>query len=441
MSPGQPPQPETMAVNALRGRPARRHETHARSILQRMERRLGITISGVALLGVFAIAWAIGRRLGSRPVLALAYGLLLLIGLAMVLARRRVVIDVGRSKIPGRVREGQEVEVELSLTARRRVSTIMLEEVLPEHLGGPVRFPIPALSKGADLSCSYSFTPNRRGKYSVGPLVAEWSDPFGLTSRRLVLDDPIAIMVHPTTELVHDRMFTRAWEDPPIRPPLSKKWPIGFEFYGMRDYVSGDDPRRIVWRATARSLDLKTGIGRYLVREAEQGITDRVQIFLDTDRTAHSPGETSETFELSVRAAASLGVKHLNDGFAVSVNTNGGPPLSTLRGRRAKIELLDRLAVVEREGVRLTSALDRLMVGRGGRSHNLVVTPHIDRDAAIRLRVILDRGTSVLLVLVLWEDTDPATLQRAGALGCEVVEITTGAPLERVFRHALAGRR
>ena len=58
----------------------------------------------------------------------------------------------------------------------------------------------------------------------------------------------------------------------------------------MRDYVPGDDPRRIVWRATARTLDPVSGTGRYLVRESEQGITDRVLLLIDTDRAQHSPG-------------------------------------------------------------------------------------------------------------------------------------------------------
>lgn len=410
-------------------------------LLARLERRIGLTATGMVLIAVAATGWAVGRSIASRPVLVMAYGLLLLVGIAWLLGRRAVRFDVGRSKVPTRVREGQLVGVELSLRARRRVTTVVLEEILPQHLGGAVRFPIPALRGGVEVTHGYSFVPRRRGRYAVGPLIAEWSDPFGITRRRVALDEPVPIIVHPSTEPVHDRVISRAWEDPPIRPPVSKRWPTGFEFYGLRDYVSGDDPRRIVWRATARSLDLVTGTGRYLVREAEQGITDRVNIFLDTDRGTHSPGETSETFETAVRAAASLGVKHLKDGFAVSVNTNGACVAAGLRGRRAEIELLDRLAGVERESASLATALERLMLDRSGRSHNVVITPHIDRDTAMRLRLVLDRGTSVLLALLLWEDTDPVTIQRAGTLGCGVVEITAGAALEKVFRQAVGGRR
>lgn len=411
-------------------------------ILAWVEQRLGITPTGLALLGLAVVGWAVGRRFASKPVLVLAYGLVLLMGVAWLAGRRKVALTVGRSKVPTRVREGQRVDVELSLTARRRLSTIVLEELLPAQFGTAKRFPLTALRSGQELTRSYTFIPRRRGKYDVGPLVAEWSDPFGLTHRRVVLDVPAPIIVHPSTELVHDRVITRAWDDPPIRPPVSKPWPTGFEFYGMRDYVSGDDPRRIVWRATARTLDLKTGTGRYLVRESEQGVTDRVNIFIDTNQSSHSPGDTSTTFEQAVRAAASLGAKHLKDGFGVSVWGNSGGIAVGLRGRRAQLKLLDQLASLGREEVPLVTALDRLMLERSGRIHNIVITPEIDRPAASRLRFILERGTHVLLSLLVWEETDPATPQRAGMLGCGVVEISAGVSLERVFsRQAIGGRR
>jgi uncharacterized protein (DUF58 family) len=121
-----------------------------------------------------------------------------------------------------------------------------------------------------------------------------------------MIAEPYELLVHPRVENVSDRPLTRQFEDPPIRPPVSKPWPSGLEFYGMREYAPGDDLRRIVWRAYART-------GKLMVREAEQGITDRITIVLSTDRGAHSRDAEglSESFEAGVRAAASLGVKHL----------------------------------------------------------------------------------------------------------------------------------
>jgi uncharacterized protein (DUF58 family) len=240
-------------------------------------------------------------------------------------------------------------------------------------------------------------------------------------------------VVHPSIEPVHDRVISREWEDPPVRPPVSKPWPTGFEFYGMRDYVNGDDPRRIVWRKTAQSLDLETGEGRYLVRESEQGITDRVTIVLDTDAEHHSPGEVSETLEMAVRAAASLGKQHLDDGFSVSLEVNSKRMAADLRGKRSQIPLFDELARVEREKAPLAGVLDRLLAGGRRNSHFVVITPHLERAVATRLRLLLQRQVSMLLVLALWEDTDPLVIHNAGAVGCNVVELTPKVAMDRAF--------
>lgn len=412
-----------------------------RGVLGWIERRLGLTPAGVAVsLGATASIW-LAVTLGSRALMLLAYGALLTVGLAWVLGRRTLDVVATRSDLPSRVRQGQTVDVTLQLTARSRLATLVIEESLPAAVGEPRRVAVPLLAAGRTLEHSYRLLPRRRGAYDVGPLLAEWSDPFGLTRRRRTLLDATPILVHPAVERVADRVSSRAWEDPPIRPPVSKPWPTGFEFYGMRDYVFGDDPRRIVWRATARTLDLDTGDGRYLVREAEQGITDLVKVFLDTDVRSHDAGDPSESFETLVRAAASIGVHHLEEGFALSVDTNAALVEPYLRGRRSQVRLLDRLAAMEPEQARLSGALDRLLVGgNGGSTHNVVLTPHLDADTTTRLRLLLDRGRSILLVLLVGDDPDPVVLHRAGSLGCPLVELRPNTPFGPAFRRMVAAR-
>jgi uncharacterized protein (DUF58 family) len=406
-------------------------------VLDAIERRVGLTPSGLAVIGVAIVGWVLARIIGSRAMFLLVYGMLLVVILAVLAGRRRLSVEATRSQLPTRMREGQVVEVGLRLVARRRLTTLVLAEELHPHLGASVFVPVPVLAAGRDVEHTYTISPRLRGVYRVGPLVATWSDPFGLTRRRLVIAEPEQIIVHPRTELVSDRVISREWEDPPIRPPISKPWPTGFEFYGMRDYASGDDPRRIIWRATARTLDLESGTGRYLVREAEQGITDRVTIVLDTDTRHHSPGGVSETFELAVRTVASLGARHLRDGFSVTIEANAARIAARMRGARARIPLLDALARANRDRVPLASALDRIVVDPRRNAHNVVVTGDLDEDSARRIRLLLDIGLTVQIVLVEWDEFDPRAAHRAAALGCNVVEVEAGAPLEAVFRKVL----
>lgn len=403
------------------------------SVMGWIERHVGITPSGLLLLGLTAIALTVGRLVGSTTLYMLAYGVLLVLGVSWTMGRRKLAVEAGRTDLPTRVREGQRVDVELSLVAHRRISTIVLEEELRDPLGNPVRVPVPLLPAGQDVRHPYTFSPKRRGVYLVGPLVAEWSDPFGLTKRREVLAEATELTVHPTTERLTDRITQREWEDPPIRPPHSKPWPTGFEFYGMRDYVRGDDPRRIIWRKTAQMMDAN-GDGRYLVKESEQGITDRVNLLLDTSREHHTTGTPSQSFELAVRIAASLGAQHLHDGFSVTIDTNGARLVARLRGRAKRITLLDDLARIDTETVAFDQAIERLLIDPGRLAHNIVITPHIEQRTAARLRLLVDRGVSLLIVHLMHDDTDPVSLHRAGGLGASIVEVREGQPLDRVFR-------
>ena len=422
-----------MAV-LTRPRAARTVSAHGSELLAAIERRLGVTSVGIALLVLALAGVVVGRWLNSRGVLLLAYGAFIVLGISWLLGRRTLAVVADRSDLPRRVRPGQPVDAQLSLEAKRRISTIIIEEHLDPELGSPVRVPVPLLPAGERVEHPYSFTPRQRGVYKVGPLRAEWNDPFGLTRRRSVIAEGIDIIVHPLVERVSDRITSREWEDPPIRPPVSKPWPTGFEFYGMREYSHGDDPRRIVWRALAQ-------YDKYLVRESEQGITDRVNILLDTEAAIHSPGDPSETFETAVSAVASLASKHLKDGFSVTVDLNSERIARLYRGEGKRLPLLDSLAAVKAEDVALTDALDRLLVDPNRTSHNVVVTTALSQKAASRLRVLLERGVSVLMVLVLWDDTDPMTVHRAGSLGCNVVEVGPGVPLSRVFDNVVGARR
>jgi uncharacterized protein (DUF58 family) len=408
-------------------------------LLAWIERVVGLTSNGVAFGGIAVVGVILGRVLASRTVLLLAYGAMFVLLASFLIGRRKLSVEARRSTLPSRVREGQVVGVDLGLTAKRRLATVLLEETLPALFGRTVRLPIPVLPSGQEVEHPYEFQPRLRGVYEVGPLVATWSDPLGLTRHRMVLAEAVPVIVHPTTQLVHDRVTSREWEDPPVRPPVSKPWPVGFEFYGMRDYVNGDDPRRIVWRKSAQTLDPESDTGRYLVRESEQGITDRVTLLLDTDRRAHSDGEPSDTFELAVRAAASLGVRHLDDGFSLSLMAGTVRLGAEWRGRRSQIPLLDALAKVQTDDASLPDLLDGVLATRRN-SHFVVLTPSISQAAATRLRLVLGSGRSVLLVLLVTEATEPMTLHRAGMLGCPTVELSADVAMDRAFLRAMRMR-
>lgn len=415
----------------LRQRASSAAVTGARLI--RFAERLNLTRTGLVALCLVMGGWWAARAIGSRTMYLIVYAALLTMGLAWVVTRRRLAIEVLRSSLPRRMRVGQLVGVELNITTPRRLTTLMLEEQIPPRLGRPVRIPISSLRPGDVLTHRYTLNPVLRGVYSVGPVTASWSDPFGFTVHRQVLPEPVEIIVHPPTEPVRDRVLTRMWEDPPVRPPVSRAWPVGFEFYGMRDYVPGDDLRRVVWSVLART-------GRIMVRESEQGITDRVVIVLDTGREWHSPGDLSETFEAAVKTVASLGVRHLRDGFSVSLITPECGSPAIFRGARSEIPFLDSLARIEMGTKPLSAASGALLEATRAQPHVLVVTPHLGIADAQQLKLVTDRGLSVVVVHVVWEESDLLSAVRAASAGARVVQIEPGSSLEAIFQHQATAR-
>ena len=399
-------------------------------ITQLVERVTGLTPAGTAVLAGSAAGFVLAKLIGGRALYLLVYAGLALVVASAVTSRRKRRLDAERSTLPTRMRVGQAADVEVTLRAPNRLRAFVIEEHLSPLLGDPVRVAVPSVGGSETFVHTYTVRPALRGVYRLGPLAAEWTDPFGLSRHQQPLADPVEVIVHPATDAIFDRPLTRMWEDPPFRPPVSKPWPQGFEFYGMRDYIPGDDPRRIVWTAAART-------GRLLVRESEQGITDRVTIVIDNERRIHSPGEPSDTFELAVRAVASLGAHNIKQGYSVQLACNDAVLAPELRGGKARILLLDELAKLGLSSEPVHGAIERIIAERRGDTHLCVVSTQFDSRTASRIKLLTDKGMSLIVALVQWDDSDPNASRRAREVGAQVVQVLPGQQLESVFAHAL----
>ena len=397
-----------------------------RALVEAFTSATGITPLGAILLVLAVASWLTGKIVAGRPLYLFAYGMLVVFAIAWVAGRRDMQLEGVRSEGRPRLREGETVDMAVNLTAGRRLTTFVLEERVPESLGSPARVAVETVDAGESIGHSYQLTCRRRGVYELGPLVAKWSDPFGLTQREKVLAEPFEMLVHPSIERVQDRPLTRLFEDPPIRPPISKPWPSGLEFYGMRKYVPGDDLRRIVWRAYART-------GQLMVRESEQGITDKITLLIDNNRRSHAKGDPSDSFEAACRVAASLGVRHLREGYSVTLEFNDQRALPPLRGGNSQMRFLDALARAEMTRHAVNDAIMRLVTDPHRDAHNVFITPHLGKDAAATLKLLVDRGASVLVVALMWQEESEQTLATAASLGCQVVELRPGVPLAEAF--------
>ncbi|MEM1509280.1 MAG: DUF58 domain-containing protein [Thermofilaceae archaeon] len=164
---------------------------------------------------------------------------------------------------------------------------------------------------------SYEIKLPARGSYSLGPIVVSASDPLGLWERVKVMGPATKVVAFPQitgeSGISLRAKYTGVWPG----EVLSKHSGGGTEFYGVREYVYGDELKRINWRATAR-------LARLISNDyVEERVTD---VLLVVDAGFKGILEDSEALELAdveISAAASIAFHLLRTGNRVSLISRG----------------------------------------------------------------------------------------------------------------------
>ncbi|HEY4386660.1 MAG TPA: DUF58 domain-containing protein, partial [Ktedonobacteraceae bacterium] len=137
-----------------------------------------------------------------------------------------------------------------------------------------------------------------RGLHSFGPLQLDSCDPFGWLECNANIPAMETLLVYPLIaplEALGLASFHPFGEHSSQRRLLEDPLRIA----GVRDYVPGDDPRRIHWKATARAGELRSKI-------YEPSSLRRLLILLDIYNNSEELLQADPTIqELSITAAAS----------------------------------------------------------------------------------------------------------------------------------------
>jgi len=277
-----------------------------------------------------------GLLLGRPEPVVLAAPLLLAAAAGLALARPPDV-DVTVRLDRERALEGEEVELEVTVSARRPVAWLDVEVRLPPGLAerrrsgdGPA-----SLRAGATRTYRRRLACQRWGGRLVGHVTMRARDPLGLFTYRDETRQLLPLRVYPRPEAVR-RMLRPAETQAFAGNEVSRLKGDGIEFADIRPFEPGDRVRRINWRASARR-------GQLHVNEMRPERNSDVVIFLDTFTDLPAPGGTS--LEMTVRAAAALVDGYLRRRDRVGLVGFGG----TLRWLRP--------AMGERQLYRLVDAL------------------------------------------------------------------------------------
>lgn len=400
---------------------------------------------------------ALLARNGDVAWLALPFLVYLVLGIAQSPSQQACRLQATRSAVVDRVGELPSVKVGIAL---HNGGEIPVQVAVSDPCQPGMRIAERELRQsavlwpGEEATLRYTFQ-SERGSFAWKTARAVMRTPFGVIEPSVELPAPAEALVQPA--LKRYRPF-------PLRPQRTVHSPgliparlegSGTDFWGVREYHTGDPLRRLDWRLTARHPH------RFFTRTYEQEEIADIGLILDARRMTDMEVQGGSLFAHSARAAASLAEMFLRQGNRVSLLVYGDPMVKVYPGygKSQLHRMLRTLAQVVPADYGSLNTLQFIpMQMFASRSLIIVLSPLVHDDWRLfpRLRAF---GYQVLLISpdpidyaqpVLAGDRDSRLSRRLARierqieiskitqLWIPVVDWQVSRPLAPLVRHALA---
>lgn len=328
--------------------------------------RVRLTPRGIGAACVGGVLIPLGLVLTLPDLVGLGAAALIAVAVAwLVIGTQRLesgrgALHVTRSVAPNPVVRDRTADVSLLVAAHQasgaayeRLSRLRLSEQAAHELAGHQGIRARVSARADRITVHYSLTPMRRGRWSLGPLLTTRTDVFGLVRATQPLGRATHVPVWPRT--VELAVRTRSVGD--VDHSATGARLQSTDDSVLREYVAGDDPRRVHWASAARR-------GQLMVRADESAGVRPVTVLLDRSLLPHWQESGSlrrpaavDDGEWAVELAASIATSFLDAGHpARLVTTSVAPGVDGVRfatTRASRSALLD--ACVDIRGHRGTS--------------------------------------------------------------------------------------
>lgn len=384
-----------------------------------------LTRTGRALMGGGIAFTLAGLLFGNWPFVGAGALLILLVTFSSLAKEPKVVVSVDHA----RVERGGRFAFTVDVTVPRGLGVVEVHQPLPDEFqlveGNNLHVITFGLRRRVERHTFVVRAP-KRGEFTIPPAGIKVIHPLGFTTTpSLRVGEPMGVLVEPRPIPARIPRDLRARAKRPYPDDAPARMGVATnDFRELREYVPGDPPRRINWKATARRVG--SGASEVpLVNQTEFEGKKSVWILVDGHARMSVGTNLEDVREHAADAALSLLELYLRRGYQVGMALARSGPLPTLRPgtgeaqvRRAR-ELLSRLE--PREGPSLLDVLDRdRSILARGRPLVVLVTrlsgtdPDL-HDAMIRLGALGRRhGRSIVPGLVL--DVEPPPAEGAGAV-------------------------
>jgi uncharacterized protein (DUF58 family) len=231
-----------------------------------------VAVFGLALLGLFAVEWTVFayRR----------HAIVDNLDVSRVLIQGRRVVPVAWANRPCRVR------VTVHNASRVRLPFVVFDDRPPPGLrpiSGSPQVAV-ALGPGESTTLEYELDPQRPGLMRFEGVTVRLADLCGWFYHRRFLRAPAEFLVlSPLQGLEGKRRGAKRSNTlPPPGIHRLRRAGSGDELLDLRDYVAGDPPKMIAWKASARR-------DRLITKEFENDVPVRCAVFLDASQGVRVP--------------------------------------------------------------------------------------------------------------------------------------------------------
>ena len=291
----------------------------------------------------------------------------------------------------------QTIELVVNNHAPRPLEMTLRDEA-PETFEVRADWPPVRVPPGGEARLSYTVRPVRRGAYDFGHIVVRVQGERGLVQKQLSLSTTDIAKVYPNFRGADQyKLWAQIDQrDDVVRKPRPFK-AAGTDFESLRPYITGEDPRNIDWKATARR-------GAPISRNKQVERGQQLAVLLDAGRLmAETIGKYSK-LEHALNAAVMLSavVQKRGDALAVASFSNKIESfLPTLRGAALLPRVLESLYAVQVRPVESDywQAIAQVMNLLNRRSLVIVLTDVLDASASTGLINNLSRAADKHLVL------------------------------------------
>ena len=328
-----------------------------------------------------------GLELATPPLLGLALALLLLDARLTPAAERLAV----RRELADRLSLGVENAVGVVIGNRgRRVTRVRARDEHPSEFAASALFLEGEVAPGGEARLAYAVTPPRRGDFPFGRVVLRWRSALGLFWRQHAYALERSVKVYPNLrELRRYDLLVRRGLLQEAGTRAARRFGPGTEFERLREYVPDDEFRRINWKATARR-------GLPISAEYETERSQNVVVVLDAGRLMGAVADGLTKLDHALNTGLTLAYVAGLRGDRVALLAYADRVTAFLpprRGRRAFLQIMDRLYRLETEGTESDHAvaLSYLAARNLRRSLVVVFTDLADPEPARALVAHLTR--------------------------------------------------